>query len=91
MKANAIKRSINKWCAESHVELTATHMYSPAEWKKRGEDYCNNALLVITTEDDLYGALNNGGAARDSFGDLLDKLGLHMEYAYSWMIGLYSQ
>jgi len=72
-----------------------THVWSKAEWAKRGEQYGNTSPFVITTEGPFYEMYNYGTYA-DIPVDYADKLraiakrhGYYFEQGYAWMISPY--
>jgi hypothetical protein len=89
LSAAQIEAKIKKYLKKNHIGLNGTHFYSPKAWKERGEEYCNGARLVITTEGDLYDAINYGDCRIDGFNDFLSELGLWFELGTGWMIGIY--
>jgi len=64
-----------------------THIYEIDKWRERGEEFLNDADLVITTEGTLFTILNFGDT--EEFDDLLASFGYYYEFGHSWSLGLY--
>ena len=85
-----IKTLVTKWAEKYHVDLTDTYFYSPEEWSERKEEFCNMAVLVMTTEGELCEILEYGSPiTRDSFYSMVEKAGYVIEQGYIWMFGFY--
>jgi len=79
--------SMLKFWLEKNDLHTDTHFYTPEKWKERGEDYHNDAELIITTEGGLYTILNWGDSTE--FDDLVEAYGFFYELGHSWNLGFY--
>ena len=66
-------------------------IYTPEEWKVRGEKYLNDAGLVIILENQLFNIFEflSNGEIEDELQDLAGGFGYYLEKAYHCMIGFY--
>lgn len=64
-----LKKMLMFWLKKNGLD-TDTHFYTAVEWKEQGEEYHNDAELVITTEGGLNFILNWGDSSE--FRDLVD-------------------
>ena len=87
MKQNAKDARLVVALEKFAKNLSDTKVYSAPEWDKRGEKYGKGSAAIITTEDELYEALNYGEnpALVKKLQKLLEKRGYYMEPAYGWM------
>jgi len=86
-----VEKAVRQWAKELDISLTDTSFYSQEDWAKRKERFGNQAEVSITTEGELNLILTYGTYphARDSFYELIEKLGYWFELGYSWSIHLY--
>lgn len=89
-KANALIRlqeSLTEWMLRNGIETDTTFYHMP-EWRERGEDFHNDAELVLVFEGGLYSMINYGGDTGE-FDDLIESFGFSYELGYSWSMGFY--
>ncbi len=89
-KQRALERlqdSVWEWLVIQNIEID-THFYNIQKWKERGEDYHNDAELVLVFEGSLHTILNFGGDT-EVFDDLVESFGFFYELGHSWNMGFY--
>ena len=65
-----------------------TNFYSIGYWRKRKEDYHNDAEPVLVFEGSLHGVLNYGCDAGE-FDDYIETFGYYYELGQTWNMGFY--
>lgn len=68
-----------------------SRIYTQKEWRKRREEYHNDADFIITTEGGLFMILNFDDPYNltHEFSDLLESFNYYYELGHSWNLGLY--
>jgi hypothetical protein len=88
-----LKMDIEDFLVKGHLDYDA-HVYTQAEWRKRGEKYGNEAPISITTEGELNGILNGEFSGKEAeraikeFDKFLKSRGLYWDLGYSWSVHL---
>lgn len=88
-----VPNAVMAWLGKNHLTHD-THLYTPEEWKARGEKYGQGSLFTITTEGSLNHLINYPETAADArlleqFGRFLEKLGVYYEQGYAWSLHFY--
>jgi hypothetical protein len=84
---NALKDALHEWLIRNELDGDII-FYSTAEWIKRGEEYLNNADLILVFEGNLYSLLNFGGDTEE-FDDYIESFGFYYELGNAWNMGFY--
>jgi hypothetical protein len=82
-----LKDALCEWLIrnELHGDI---RFYSKHEWLERGEEYHNDADLILVFEGQLYAILNFGGDI-DEFDDYIESFGFYYELGNAWNMGFY--
>lgn len=87
-------RGVWNWL-EEHDLADNAKLYTPQEWRARGEQFGNDAEFTITTEGTLYSLLNGhmqGSAAyelQEQFSTFLNEIGLWYDLGHAWSVHFY--
>ncbi|MUK28461.1 hypothetical protein [Aliivibrio fischeri] len=89
MKKNIerLKIALEEWLIRNNLDLD-TEFYELNEWKKRDEDWLNDADLILIFEGGLHTILNYGGDTNE-FDDYIASFGYFYEQGHSWNMGFY--
>lgn len=82
-----LRVAIEEWLIRNDLDLD-TSFYEMAAWLARGEDYLNDAELVLVFEGGLHTMLNFGGDTEE-FEDYIESFGYYFEQGHSWNMGFY--
>ena len=82
-----LRTAIEEWLIRNDLHMD-TGFYSSEEWRKRNEDYLNDAELVLVFEGGLQTMLNYGCDTRE-FDDYIESFGYYYEQGHSWNMGFY--
>jgi hypothetical protein len=92
----AIAEAVRQWLREMELDF-GTRVYTREEWRKRGEQWGNNAPVTITAEGE-FNHLMNDYEEKDveeaffrRWDRFLSGLGLWWEFGYAWSIHLYEK
>lgn len=85
-----LKTLVTNWLRARDL-LYDTWVYTPDEWRERGEKYGERSLLNIATEGRLYDMMNAGSDPHlyKEWEEFLDSHRLWYELGYAWSIHLY--
>ena len=89
----ALKANIELYLHRKDLSRDSS-IYTPEQWRQRGETVGRNAILTIATEGPLYSLINRPewrGAASEhaDFTDFLGSLGVYYELGHAWSLHLY--
>ncbi len=84
---------LRKWAQQHDVDITDTSVYSKKEWDLRGEDYGNDADIVMTSEGELNEILN-GYVRCELYSSLTETIGnlyedYYLEHCTHWYYAIY--
>ncbi len=82
-----LKLAIEEWLIRNELD-TDTSFYEITEWHERGEDFLNDAELVLVFEGGLHTMLNYGGDT-DEFEDYVESFGYYFEQGHTWNLGFF--
>ena len=83
-----MKYALTEWAIKEGVFDDAT-FYTQREWKERGEDFHNDAVMVLVIDGSGLFHLLNYGCDTTEFEDLVESFGFFYEQGYSWSVGFY--
>jgi hypothetical protein len=85
-----LKKLVTDWLRRNKL-LYDTTVYTPEEWRERGEKYGGGAVLNIATEGPMYNMLNYGENPKlyEKWQQFLISIRLWEELGYAWSVHLY--
>lgn len=90
MQANVsrMRHAVNEWLITQEL-LGDAQFYTNEEWRVRGEDYHDEALLVLTIDGSSLHTMLNFGGDTSEFDDLVESFGFWYELGHAWSLGFY--
>ncbi|MCK6485020.1 MAG: hypothetical protein HUU22_07170 [Phycisphaerae bacterium] len=91
-RLDQLRRELIDWLRRNELDGDLSFWTQP-EWGRRGEEYLNDARLVITTEGGLFHLLNYAfdNPKVDELQDFLSSFGFWFEMGHAWSIGIYEE
>ncbi len=91
-RLDQLRRELTDWLRRNDLDGDLS-VWTQTQWQQRGEDYLNDARLVITTEGGLFHLLNYAfdHPKVDELQDLLSSFGFWFEMGHAWSIGIYGE
>jgi len=90
-----VLNAVHAFAKANGVKVQPGSIYLPSEWKRRGEQFCTSALLVITYDgSDMKRACSLDGydyALNEAFQKMLGELGYFFEEGTHWYGGVYAR
>ncbi|MCP1175628.1 HNH endonuclease [Ralstonia chuxiongensis] len=79
---------MNEWLITEGL-LGDAKFYTGEEWRTRGEQLHDEALLVLMIDGSALHTILNYGGDTSEFDDLIESFGFWYELGYSWSVGFY--
>ena len=83
-----LQRALNEWLIKEEI-LGEARFLTINEWRARGAEFLDDALLVLIFDaSTLYTMLNFGGDLEE-FDDLVESFGFYYSQGHQWNLGFY--
>jgi hypothetical protein len=85
-----MRHAVSEWLITGGL-LGDARFYTRAEWIARGEEFHEDAPLVLVIDGSALHTMLNFGGDTSEFDNLIESFGFWYELGYSWSIGFYAE
>lgn len=85
-----MRHAVNEWLITEGL-LGDAKFYTGEEWRARGEQFHEEAVLVLVIDGSALHTILNYGGDTSEFDDLIESFGFWYELGYSWSVGFYPE